>query len=77
MSVFFLQFRHRPDVRSLEDGDLETASLEKQRLEDIQRKFLKTKPDMTPTWFERQGDDWNFKGTYWNTVDKSHITRMF
>ena len=68
--------RLRPDIRKLEEGDLEASSAEKQRLEDQQRRYLKTKPEVKPQWFEKNGTDWKFTGEYW-TSSKSHISPIF
>lgn len=68
--------RLRPDIRKLEEGDLEGASLEKHRLEEQQRRNLKSKPDVRPQWFEKEGTDWIFTGEYW-TSTKSHIISIF
>ncbi len=68
--------RLRPDIRALEDGDLDKASGEKDRLENKQREFrkpFKNKKESdwwTPRWFEPASsssqDDWRFKGGYWD-----------
>jgi hypothetical protein len=61
----------------MEEGDLEKASDEKTRLEEKQRKFLKSHPDYKPNWFKKNGDDWEFTGKYWVETDKSHIISLF
>ncbi|GAV03596.1 hypothetical protein RvY_13992 [Ramazzottius varieornatus] len=69
--------RLRPDVRALENGDLDGASSEKNRLEEKQRaasKRLKRgeEQDWTPTWFSMRKnpvtglEDWTFNGQYWS-----------
>ncbi|CAG2112573.1 unnamed protein product, partial [Medioppia subpectinata] len=67
--------RFRPDVRKLEEGDLESAALEKNRLEekqrDVRRLRKKKKDQWEPLWFKAEQnpytkeDDWVFKGDYW------------
>jgi len=76
MAVCPTDSRLRPDIRKLDEGDLDGASVEKQRLEDQQRKLLKTKLEWKPQWFEKNGLEWKFTGEYW-TVRKSHITSIF
>lgn len=68
--------RFRPDIRKLEQGDIDGAAVEKTRLEEKQRdasKQRKTKKstDWSPKWF-RQGinkvnqlEDWLYTGDYW------------
>jgi len=71
--------RHRPDIRSLENGDLDKAVKEKDRLETKQREYRKPYKNCkkeaewwTPKWFIpgknefTKEDDWNFNGDYWN-----------
>ncbi len=72
--------RLRPDIRALEDGDLDRASSEKERLENKQRDFrkpFKGKKEAewwTPSWFEATAGEeagggvigWRFKGGYWD-----------
>jgi hypothetical protein len=57
--------RLRPDIRKMEEADLETAAIWKQKLEDRQRKALKGNNDQSPIWFEKKGDIWEFNGKYW------------
>ena len=70
--------RQRPDIRSLENGDLERAAAEKERLEQKQREYRKPYKSCkkesdwwTPRWFrpvvsEHTGEpDWRFVGGYW------------
>ena len=70
--------RHRPDIRALEEGDLDKAATEKERLENKQREyrkpFKKSKSESewwTPRWFmpakneHTKEDDWVFLGDYW------------
>ncbi|OQV21820.1 Oxysterol-binding protein-related protein 1 [Hypsibius exemplaris] len=68
--------RYRPDIRALENGDLDTASLEKNRLEEKQRAARKTnkrgQDEWTPTWFQFEKnpvtklEDWTFTERYWD-----------
>ncbi|CAG2166837.1 unnamed protein product, partial [Oppiella nova] len=67
--------RFRPDVRKLEEGDLESAALEKNRLEekqrDVRRQHKKKRHQWEPLWFRAEQnpytkeDDWVYKGDYW------------
>ncbi|GJQ68247.1 hypothetical protein Trydic_g10772 [Trypoxylus dichotomus] len=68
--------RFRPDIRKLEQGDIDGAAIEKTRLEEKQRdanKQRKSKKSVewTPRWFQRgtnpytKQDDWLYKGDYW------------
>lgn len=69
--------RFRPDIRKLEEGDLDGAADEKNKLEEKQRKFLKAKADLKPQWFEKFGEDWIFNGKYWTNESKSHVITLF
>lgn len=62
--------RFRLDVRKLEEGDLDAAANEKQRLEEKQRearsrdkRFRDPSPDFL--WFELRDKFWIYKGGYW------------
>ncbi|KAI0639227.1 Oxysterol-binding protein-domain-containing protein [Trametes polyzona] len=57
--------RFRPDVRALENGDLDTAEREKQRVEDLQRERRNKGQERAPRWFAQVGDEWLYKGGYW------------
>jgi len=70
--------RHRPDIRALEEGELDLAAASKEFLETKQREFrkeFKNKKESdwwTPRWFA-QGknpatgeDDWRFTGDFWS-----------
>jgi hypothetical protein len=57
--------RHRPDVRALEEGDLDTAEAEKQRVEEAQRERRRNGDDQQPRWFHQEGDEWVYNGGYW------------
>jgi len=65
----------RPDIRKLEEGDIDGAAFEKNRLEEKQREVRKQKKKdkttWTPVWFESKPhpfakeESWSFKGDYW------------
>ncbi|XP_069076132.1 oxysterol-binding protein-related protein 1 isoform X1 [Pleurodeles waltl] len=68
--------RLRPDIRAMENGDIDLASEEKKRLEEKQRAARKNRSkaddDWKTRWF-RQGpnpyngaQDWLFSGNYWD-----------
>ncbi|KAA1468625.1 hypothetical protein DENSPDRAFT_834003 [Dentipellis sp. KUC8613] len=57
--------RYRPDVRALEEGDLDTAEAEKLRVEDLQRERRREHQDRKPRWFKQEGDHWVYQGEYW------------
>uniref|UniRef100_A0A1Y9H2P0 Oxysterol-binding protein n=1 Tax=Anopheles dirus TaxID=7168 RepID=A0A1Y9H2P0_9DIPT len=73
--------RLRPDIRKLEQGDLDGAAAEKTRLEEKQRenrkKNKKSQDELTlfPRWFKQdvnphtKQDDWMYKGGYWERND--------
>ncbi|ODM94390.1 Oxysterol-binding protein-related protein 1, partial [Orchesella cincta] len=69
--------RFRPDIRKLEEGDLDGAAEEKNKLEEKQRKLLKAKSDLKPQWFDKNGEDWSFNGKYWTEGSKSHVITLF
>ena len=57
--------RYRPDVRALEEGQLERAEAEKERLEELQRERRRLGKEREPQWFRREGDEWVYAGGYW------------
>ncbi|KIL70627.1 hypothetical protein M378DRAFT_65993 [Amanita muscaria Koide BX008] len=57
--------RYRPDVRALEEGDIDTAEEEKQRVEEQQRHRRRQGEDRRPRWFRQVGDEWEYTGEYW------------
>ncbi|EEB95519.1 hypothetical protein MPER_05497 [Moniliophthora perniciosa FA553] len=57
--------RLRPDVRALEEGDLDTAEAEKSRVEEAQRDRRKRGTEPKPRWFKQQGEEWVYAGGYW------------
>ncbi|XP_077390121.1 oxysterol-binding protein-related protein 2 isoform X2 [Festucalex cinctus] len=68
--------RMRPDIRAMENGDIDLASEEKKRLEEKQRAARKKSSKMDDEWKTRwfqQGpnphtgsQDWIFTGGYWD-----------
>ena len=71
--------RHRPDVRAMEQGDLDLAGNEKERLEQKQREYRKPYKNCkkeaewwNPRWYMpsknefTKEEDWTFIGDYWN-----------
>ena len=72
--------RRRPDQRALENGDIELASKEKNRLEEKQRKARKireeSKETWNPVWFEQDRfGDWVYKGGYWQAKHQQEFER--
>ncbi|KAI8814464.1 Oxysterol-binding protein-domain-containing protein [Cladochytrium replicatum] len=62
--------RYRPDQRMYEQGIVNEAELEKQRLEQMQREKLKALEQegikWTPRWFKHvDGKGWLYSGGYW------------
>lgn len=78
--------RLRPDIRKLEQGDLDGASAEKHRLEEKQRASRKLRKDTDtewiPRWFklaihpETKNEDWIFTGEYWKK-DRGNFPDIF
>ncbi|OQR68169.1 oxysterol-binding protein-related protein 2-like [Tropilaelaps mercedesae] len=73
--------RFRPDIRKLEEGNLERAGEEKTRLEELQRDRSKTLKKegkaWTPLWFREHPDgSWTFSGKYWKR-DFSSVPEIF
>lgn len=62
--------RLRPDVRALEVGELDLAEEEKVRVEELQRKRRREGKDRQPRWFVRDGEEWIYKGGYWEEREK-------
>uniref|UniRef100_A0A3B5LQ53 Oxysterol-binding protein n=1 Tax=Xiphophorus couchianus TaxID=32473 RepID=A0A3B5LQ53_9TELE len=66
--------RLRPDIRAMENGDIDLASEEKKRLEEKQRAARKNraKSDEESKWFQQgpnphtRSQDWLFSGGYWD-----------
>ncbi|KAJ3510724.1 hypothetical protein NLJ89_g4514 [Agrocybe chaxingu] len=58
--------RYRPDVRALENGELDLAEEEKLRVEQMQRDRRNRGEECQPRWFKQVGDsEWQYKGGYW------------
>ncbi|KAJ7139866.1 Oxysterol-binding protein-domain-containing protein [Mycena epipterygia] len=57
--------RCRPDVRALEEGQLDVAEAEKTRVEEAQRERRRNGEDTEPRWFKQVGDEWQYTGGYW------------
>lgn len=57
--------RFRPDVRALEEGNVDEAEAQKTRLEELQRERRRRGADRTPRWFKQVGEEWRYKGGYW------------
>ncbi|TFK40958.1 Oxysterol-binding protein-domain-containing protein [Crucibulum laeve] len=57
--------RRRPDVRALENGDIDAAEQHKNRLEELQRERRKIGQERQPRWFKQVGDSWEYIGGYW------------
>lgn len=68
--------RLRPDIRAMENGDMDTASTEKERLEEKQRdarkERAKDEKEWTTRWFRlgtnpyTGAEDWLYKGGYYD-----------
>jgi len=61
--------RFRPDVRALEEGDIDTAEEEKARVEDLQRQRRQRGQDAKPRWFRQINgtNEWEYAGGYWES----------
>jgi hypothetical protein len=60
--------RYRPDIRAMEEGNIELADKEKIRLEEMQRIRREQKdPLISPKWFTRVDgtDEYMYRGGYW------------
>jgi hypothetical protein len=57
--------RFRPDVRALEEGNVNEAEAHKTCLEELQRDRRRRGADRTPRWFKQVGEDWRYRGGYW------------
>jgi len=62
--------RYRPDIRALEEGKVDLADMEKQRVEEAQRERKKSRPDPQPRWFKKVGDEYEYSGGYWEEREK-------
>lgn len=59
--------RLRPDVRALENAELDLAEEEKLRIEQVQRDRRQNGQQRQPRWFKQVGDDWQYVGGYWDS----------
>ncbi|KDQ63845.1 hypothetical protein JAAARDRAFT_29892 [Jaapia argillacea MUCL 33604] len=57
--------RLRPDVRALEEGDIDLAEEEKLRVEEVQRERRRQGVERQPRWFRQIGEEWVYVGGYW------------
>jgi hypothetical protein len=61
--------RYRPDQRAYENGDIDTAIAEKDRLEEKQRAAKRLRDEAnevwSPKWFGLCEGEWRYKGGYW------------
>lgn len=57
--------RLRPDVRALEEGNVDLAEDEKVRVEELQRERRKQGDERKPRWFKKVGEEWEYVGGYW------------
>ncbi len=62
--------RLRPDVRALEEGELDLAEEEKLRIEQAQRDRRNNGQERAPRWFKQVGDEWLYVGGYWESRAK-------
>ncbi|KAI0785997.1 Oxysterol-binding protein-domain-containing protein [Abortiporus biennis] len=71
--------RFRPDVRALEEGNLDLAEEEKLRVEEMQRKRRREGVERAPQWFRKVGDEWIYTGGYWEQRTKGwkHIEPLW
>ncbi|KAI0348701.1 hypothetical protein BDW22DRAFT_1386317 [Trametopsis cervina] len=57
--------RLRPDVRALEEGNVDLAEDEKVRVEELQRERRRQGEERKPRWFRKTGEEWQYVGGYW------------
>ena len=83
--------RFRPDQRYLEEGNIEKAESEKQRIEEMQRirrrEMEANKESHKPMWFQynEENGEWQFNGNqYWSKRDnpgfqtqKEHLLKLW
>ncbi|KAJ3718261.1 oxysterol binding protein [Lentinula raphanica] len=62
--------RYRPDVRALEEGDIDRAEAEKVRVEELQRSRRRDGRELSARWFRPEGDEWIYTGGYWEARAK-------
>ena len=63
--------RNRPDVRALENGELDLAEEEKLRVEQLQRERRNNGKERQPKWFKYVGDQWQYVGGYWEARSRA------
>ncbi|KAG6831258.1 hypothetical protein H0H92_011768 [Tricholoma furcatifolium] len=66
--------RLRPDVRALEEGNIDLAEAEKVRVEEMQRDRRRQGKDQRPRWFYQKGDQWEYSGGYWEARERGWKT---
>jgi hypothetical protein len=62
--------RLRPDVRALENGEVEDAEEQKLRIEEMQRERRRRGEDRRPRWFKQVSDEWVYCGGYWEARER-------
>ncbi|KAG6861216.1 hypothetical protein C0995_002565 [Termitomyces sp. Mi166 len=63
--------RLRPDVRALEEGDIDRAEEQKLIVEEMQRERRRQGKDCHPRWFQQRGDsEWVYAGGYWEARER-------
>ncbi|KAF8912866.1 oxysterol binding protein [Gymnopilus junonius] len=65
--------RLRPDVRALENAEVDLAEEEKLRVERMQRDRRNTDEERQPRWFKEVGDEWLYIGGYWEARSRGWI----
>ncbi|KIY45365.1 hypothetical protein FISHEDRAFT_66949 [Fistulina hepatica ATCC 64428] len=68
--------RLRPDVRALENGNLDLAESEKLRVEEMQRERRRRGADRQPMWFREGPSGWEYVGGYWEARAKGWKSRQ-
>lgn len=72
--------RYRPDQRAVENGDIDTAIAEKDRIEEKQRQARKVREaaheDWSPTWFSHLDGEWKYLGGYWEQRATGKFKRL-
>lgn len=69
--------RLRPDTRAYENGNLDLASFEKNRLEENQRKRRKLKGEQTPLWFSFKMKGKTFESKYLGEYFKARESQQW
>lgn len=71
--------RYRPDIRAMEEGNIELADQEKSRLEDQQRLWREQDDQrIKPRWFVKDpnSDDYCYVGGYWEARAKGWTSKQ-